>query len=52
MEVEDREDSLGVEHNKLQRNYKNMEEILLKQQKELEELTMDISNVYQAKNEV
>ncbi len=29
-----------------------MEEILLKQQKELEELTMDISNVYQAKNEV
>jgi hypothetical protein len=29
-----------------------MEQILLKQQKELEELRMDIGNVYQAKNEI
>ncbi len=45
-------DSLSVKHNKLQRDYRDMEQILLKQQKELEELTMDISNVQQAKNEV
>jgi hypothetical protein len=29
-----------------------MEQILLKQQKELEELEVDIGNVYQTKNEV
>jgi endonuclease III len=40
------------EHNKLQRYYKNMEHILLMQQKELEELIMNIGNVYQSKNEL
>ncbi len=45
-------DFFSVEHNKLQRNYKNMEQILLKQQKELEELRVDIGNVYQANNEL
>ncbi len=39
-------DSLNVEHNQLQKNYKNMEQTFLKQQKELEELRGDIGNVY------
>lgn len=39
-------DSLSVEHNKHKRDYKNMEHILLKQQKELEKLIEDIGNVY------
>jgi hypothetical protein len=33
-------------------DYKHMEEIFLKQQKEVEELIMDNANAYQAKNEV
>jgi RIO-like serine/threonine protein kinase len=41
-----------VEHNKLQRDYKNMEQFFLKKYKELNELKMDISNVYQSKNEI
>ncbi len=41
-------DSLNVEHNKHKRDYKNMEQIFLKQQKELEKLIEDISNVYQS----
>jgi hypothetical protein len=45
-------DSLNVEHNKLQRDYKNMGQILLKQHKELEELKKDIGNVSQSKNEI
>jgi ribosome maturation protein Sdo1 len=32
---------LNIEHNKLQKDYKNMEEILSKQQKEVEELKVD-----------
>jgi hypothetical protein len=47
-----KKDSLNAEHNKLQRNYKNMGKILLKQHKELEELKKDIGNVYQSKNEI
>lgn len=43
-----KKDILNVEHNKLQRVYKNMEQTLLKQQKELEDLNMEIRNVYQA----
>ncbi len=41
-----------MEHNKLQRDYKNMEQFFLKKYKELNELKMDISNVYQSKNEI
>jgi hypothetical protein len=44
--------SLSVKHNKLFLNYKNMEQILLKQQKELEELKVENENAYQANNEV
>ncbi len=43
--------TLNVEHNNIQRDYKNMEQTLLKQQ-ELEELRVDIGNEYQVKNEV
>ncbi len=43
-----KKDILNVEHNKLQRVYKNMEQTLLKQQKELEDLNMENRNVYQA----
>jgi hypothetical protein len=35
-----------VEHNKIQRNYMNMEQNFLKYQKELKELRVDIGNVY------
>ncbi len=42
-------DIMNVEHNKLQKDYKNMEQTILKQQ-ELEELRMEASNVYQTKN--
>jgi hypothetical protein len=45
-------DSLIVEHNKFQRDYRNMEQTILKQQKELEELGEDIGNVYQSKIEL
>jgi len=41
-----------VEHNKLQKDYMNIEHTFLKQQKELEELKVDIGNVYQSKNEL
>jgi hypothetical protein len=41
-----------MEHNKLQTNYRNMNYIILKHQKELEELKEDIGNVYQSKNEI
>jgi len=44
-------DFLNVEHNKLQRDYKNMEQMILKQ-KEVEEFIMDIGNIYQSKNEL
>ncbi len=40
--------SLNVEHNKLQKDYKNMEQMILKQ-KEVKELKMDINNLYQSK---
>ncbi len=39
-------DSLSVEHNKLQRDYRNMEQTFLKHQKELKELKEGIGNVY------
>ncbi len=45
-------DILIVEQNKLQRDYKNMEQILLKQQKVLEELRMKVGNIYRAKNDI
>ncbi len=41
-----RKDGLNVEYNKLQRDYMNMEQTLLNQQKELKELRADIGNVY------
>ncbi len=41
-----------MEHNKLHKSYKNMEQTVLKQQKELEDLKMEIGNVYQAKSEI
>ncbi len=47
-----KKDILNVEHNKLQRDYKNMEEIFLKQQKKFEELKVDNANAYQVKNKV
>lgn len=46
------QESLSVEHNKLKRDYRNMEQTFLKQQKELKELKRDIGNVYQSKNEI
>ncbi len=45
-------DFLSVEHNKFQRDYKNMEPTFLKQHKELEGFRVDIGNVYQSKNEI
>jgi chromosome segregation ATPase len=39
-------DIMNVEHNKIQRDYKSMEHILLKHQKELEDLIMEVGNVY------
>ncbi len=39
-------DSLSVEHNKLQKHYKNMEQFLLKQQKELKDFQKDVCNIY------
>jgi hypothetical protein len=43
---------MSLKHNKLQKDYKNMEETLLKQQKEMEELIVDNVNAYQANNEI
>jgi hypothetical protein len=43
---------MSIEHNKLQRDYKNMEEVILKQQKEMEDLIVDNANAYQAKNKI
>ncbi len=45
-------DTLSIKHNKLQRDYRHMEKTFLKQQKEVEELKVDNTNAYQAKNEV
>lgn len=39
-----KKDIMNVEHSKLQKDYNNMEQILLKQQ-ELEELRMEVGNV-------
>ncbi len=47
-----KKDTLNIEHNKLQKNYKNMEETLLKQQKEVDELKMDNANAHQTRNEI
>ncbi len=44
-------DTLSIEHNKLQRDYRHIEETFL-QQKEMEELKVDNANAYQVKNEV
>jgi methionine salvage enolase-phosphatase E1 len=52
LELEGKKGSLSVEYNKLHKYYKNMEHTFLNQHKELEELKMDISNVYQAKNDI
>ncbi len=43
---------MSIEHSKLKRDYKNMEETLLKHQKEVEELKLDNANAYQTKNEI
>ncbi len=43
---------LSIKHSKLQKDYKNMEEIFLKQQKEVEELGVENANAYQVKNEI
>ncbi len=45
-------DTLSIKYNKLQRDYKNMEETLLKQQKEVEEFRVDNANAYQTKNDL
>jgi hypothetical protein len=37
---------MSTEHNKLQKDYKHMEETLLKQQKEVEEFKVDNANAY------
>ncbi len=50
--LEAKKDILSVKHNKFQKTYKNMEQTLLKQQKELEEFIMKVGNVYQAKNDI
>ncbi len=47
-----KKDILSVEHNKLQRDYKNTKQTLLKQQKILEDLRVEVGNVYQVKNEI
>jgi hypothetical protein len=47
-----KKDTLSIKHSKLQRDYKHMEETLLKQHKEVEELKVDNANAYQAKNEI
>ncbi len=47
-----KKDTLSIKHNKLQRDYKNMEEILLKQHKEVEEVRVDNANVDQTMNGV
>jgi chromosome segregation ATPase len=47
-----KKDTLNIKHNKLQRDYKNMEENLLEQRKEVDELKMDNANAYQIKNEI
>ncbi len=39
-------DTLSIEHSKLQRDYKHMEETLLKYQKEVEELRVDNANAF------
>ncbi len=41
-----KKDTLSIQHNKLQRDYKNMEETLFKQEKEVEELKVDNANAY------
>ncbi len=46
-----KKDILNVEHNKLQRDYKNMEWTFLKQQ-ELEEFRVGNHNLHQAKNDI
>jgi hypothetical protein len=46
-----KKDFLSMEHNKLQKFWRNMEQTVLKQQNELEELREDVGNVYQSKNE-
>ncbi len=43
---------MNIKHNKLQKDYKNMEETLLKQQKEVEEFKVDNANAYQTNNEI
>ncbi len=47
-----KKDTLSIKHNKFQKNYKNMEEIFLKQQKEVEEFKVDNANAYQVKHEI
>ncbi len=45
-------DTLSIKHSKFQRDYKNMEETFLKQQKEVEELRVDNANAYQVNNDI
>ncbi len=39
-------DTLSIEHSKIQRDYKNIKENLLKQQKEVEYFRVDNANAY------
>jgi len=50
--LKSKKDTLSIKHNKLQKDYKNMKEIILKQQKEVEELKVDNAHAYQIKNEI
>ncbi len=45
-ELKTKKDSMSVEHNKLQRDYRNMQQTFLKQHKEFKELKVDIGKVY------
>ncbi len=47
-----KKDILNVEHNKFQKDYKNMEQTLLKQKKGVEGPQNGIGNVYKAKSEI
>ncbi len=50
--LKEEKDTMSIKHSKLQRNYKNMEETFLKQQKEVEELRVDNANAYGVKIEI
>ncbi len=43
---------MSIKHNKLQSDYRHMEETLLKQHKEVEDFKVDNVNAYQVNNEM